>query len=95
MLQLDEKMDGTTLLADGNPNLLKVDFVVTDAEENLSGNDEMASVFRWQSIQSINEGRFNTSFYESIRQALINDGVNPRNRKNNVIYTIYLNTCNL
>lgn len=95
MLQLDEKMDGTTLLADGNPNLLKVDFVVTDAEENLSGNDDMAGMFKWQSIQSVNEGRFNTSFYESIRQALINDGVNPRNRKNNVIYTIYLNTCNL
>lgn len=95
MLQLDEKMDGSTLLADGNPNLLKVDFIVTDAVENLSGNSDIASSMQWKSIQAANEGRVNTSLYESIRQALIDENTNPKNQKNNVIYTIYLNTCNL
>ncbi len=95
MLHLDEKMDGSTLLADGNPNLLKVDFIVSDAVENLSGNDEFASMLKWESIQASNAGKLNTSLYESIRQALINSAVNPKNSKNNVIYTVYLNTCNL
>lgn len=95
MLQLDEKMDGSTLLADGYPNLLKVDFVVSDAKENLTDNEEINRMFQWQSIQAANAGKLNTSLYESIRQALISDGSNPKSQKNNVIYTIYLNTCNL
>lgn len=95
MLMLDERMDGSTLLADGNPNLLKVDFVVTDAKETISSNEEMNRMFKWQSIQAANAGKMNTSLYESIRQALINESLNPKNQKNNVIYTVYLNTCNL
>ena len=95
MLYLDTDMDGTTLLTDGRPNLLKVDFIIDEAEENFTDNDDINKNFKWQSIQAANAGKYNTSLYESIRQALIDKKNNPAKGKDPVVYTIYLNTCNL
>ena len=77
------------------PNLLKVDIVAGEAEENISGNEEMGECFRWQSISGAQSGKYNTSIYESIRQVLLDPSMNPVNRGEDVLYTIYMSTYSL
>ena len=90
VIRLNPQFDGSTLSV-GMPNLLKVDLVMKDVAENFTGNDELNRNFKWQSISARNQGRDNTSIYESIRQVLMDPSVNPV-KKGGVIYTFYLNT---
>lgn len=90
-LDKDNQYDGL----DSYPNLLKVDIVAGEAEENISGNEEMGECFRWQSISGAQSGKYNTSIYESIRQVLLDPSMNPVNRGEDVLYTIYMSTYSL
>lgn len=91
VLRLDPDFDGSTLSSTG-PNLLKVDLVVKKSEENFYSNPTVSQNFRWVSISSRNQGRDNTSLYESIRQILIDPQMLPENNSENIVYTLYLNT---
>ena len=91
IIRLAPDFDGSTLSTD-YPNLLRVDLVVKKTEENFYSNPTINQNFKWVSISSRNQGRENTSIYESIRQVLIDPQMFPENNSNNRIYTFYLNT---
>lgn len=91
VLRLDPEFDGSTLSAI-TPNLLRVDLVVKSSKENFTENADINQNFRWRSISARNDGKDNTSLYESIRQVLIDPSVSPEKKNSNLIYTLYLNT---
>lgn len=62
------------------------------AVRNKGSNPTVSQNFRWVSISSRNQGRDNTSLYESIRQILIDPQMLPENNSENIVYTLYLNT---
>lgn len=78
---------------DSQPNLLKVDIVANNITENFTQNNKSNAQFQWKSISRSQSGLYNTSFYESIRQVLLDPNANPLNdSKSNVLYTIYIST---
>lgn len=88
ILKLSSGFDGRDL-STKEPKLLRVDFVVVEAENNFSYNAEVNSAFKWASI---NRGHGeNTSVYESISQVLQSPSFNPQNRET-VLYTVYIST---
>lgn len=93
VLKLDDDFDGEGL-SDEHPNLLKIDFVVTEAKNNFTRNDDLNYAFKWKSISAAQGHAENTSLYESISQVLQNPKFNPQKREI-VLYTIYLSTYNL
>ncbi len=93
-LKLKEDFDGAGELSYDYPNLLKVDFVVTEAENNFSHNEDINYAFRWNSISAAQGHAENTSLYESISQVLQSPKFNPEKREV-VLYTVYLSTYSL
>ena len=94
VLKLKEGFDGAGDLSYDHPNLLKVDFVVTDAENNFTRNEDVNSAFRWKSISAAQNHSENTSLYESISLVLQNPKLNPKKREV-VLYTVYISTYGL
>ena len=94
VLKLKSGFDGAGDLSYDHPNLLKVDFVVTDAENNFTHNYDLNSAFKWKSISAAQGHAENTSLYESISLVLQNPKLNPKKR-DVVLYTVYISTCNL
>lgn len=92
VLKLKEGFDGAGDLSYDHPNLLKVDFVVTDAENNFTRNEDVNLAFRWESISK--DCLENTSLYESISQVLQSPKLNPKKREV-VLYTVYISTYGL
>lgn len=91
ILRLDPDFDGSSLKADV-PNLLKVDFVLKKSAENFSQNEAVNRNFQWVSISSRNDGKNNTSLFQSINQLLLDPTLNPSSREDAIIYTIYIST---
>lgn len=95
VLKLDDDFDGVgDALSYEYPNLLRVDFVVTEAENNFSYNEEVASAFKWSSISAAQRHAENTSLYESISLVLKDPKLNPEKR-GLVLYSVYLSTMSL
>ncbi len=94
VLKLKSGFDGAGGLSYDHPNLLKVDFVVTEAENNFTNNDEVNNAFKWKSISAVQGHAENTSLYESISLVLQNPKFNPKKREV-VLYTVYLSTYGL
>ena len=94
VLKLKEGFDGAGDLSYDHPNLLKVDFVVTDAENNFTRNEDVNSAFIWKSISAAQNHSENTSLYESISLVLQNPKLNPKKREV-VLYTVYISTYGL
>ena len=89
VLKLDDDFYET--LSDEHENVLRVDFVVDEAVDNFTRNDELNSGFKWTSIARSNSHALNTSVYQSISQVVSEPSMNPgRNKK--VIATVYLYT---
>lgn len=89
VLKLDEEFYET--LSDEHENVLRVDFVVDEAVDNFTRNDELNCGFKWASIARSNGHALNTSVYQSISQVVSEPSMNPgRNKK--VIATVYLYT---
>lgn len=78
-------------LSTQTPNLLKVDFVITEASDNFSDKDEFNAAFKWNSISAAQGHAPNTSIYESISQVIKDPYFNPA-RNEAVIYTVYIST---
>lgn len=93
VLKLKSDFDGGNLSYD-HPNLLRVDFVVSDAKNNFTRNDDLREAFVWKSISAAQGNAENTSLYESISQVLQNPKLNPKKREV-VLYSVYLSTYNL
>jgi hypothetical protein len=93
VLKLKSDFDGGSLSYD-HPNLLRVDFVVTDAKNDFTNNDDLRGAFVWKSISAAQGHAENTSLYESISQVLQNPKLNPKKREV-VLYSVYLSTYNL
>ncbi len=93
-LKLNDDFDGAGELSYDFPNLLKVDFVVTEAKNNFTRNEDLNSAFRWNSISAAQGHAENTSLYESISQVLQSPKLNPQKREV-VLYTVYLSTASL
>lgn len=93
VLTLKNNFDGVgnTLSSDW-PNLLKVDFVVSQVSDNFSSNEDLYSAFQWRSISSFQGGAMNTSIFESISQVLKDPDMSPINKDSAIIYTVYLST---
>lgn len=95
VLCLDKDFDGVgDALSDEVPNLLKVDFVVAEAEDNFSSNAELCAAYKWNSISAAHADAQNTSIFESISQVIKDPQMNPETR-HKVIYTVYLSTARL
>ncbi len=94
VLKLKSNFDGAGDLSYEHGNLLRVDFVVTEAKNNFTGNDDLNNAFKWKSISAAQGHAENTSLYESISQVLQNPKFNPKKREV-VLYTVYLNTYSL
>lgn len=94
VLKLKSDFDGAGDLSPEHPNLLKIDFVVTDAENNFTRNEDLNSAFKWSSISAAQGHAENTSLYESISQVLQSPKFNPKKR-GVVLYTVYLSTYSL
>lgn len=93
VLCLDDNFDGVgNALSAELPNLLKVDFVVDEAENNFSGNDEFCKSFKWNSISAAQNYAQNTSMYESINQVIQDPHMKPAGK---VIYSLYISTSKL
>lgn len=88
VLKIHKNFDGMDL-ANDHMNLLKVDFVIDEAKDNFSNNDDLNRGFQWTSISSASNHALNTSLYQSIRQVLSQPAMNPAKRKE-VIYTVYI-----
>ena len=93
VLKLKSDFDGGSLSYD-HPNLLRVDFVVSDAKNDFTNNDDLRGAFVWKSISAAQGHAENTSLYESISQVLQNPKLNPKKREV-VLYSVYLSTYNL
>lgn len=92
VLCIDEDFDGIgDALSTETPNLLKVDFVITEASDNFSVNPELNYAYKWASISAAQGHAENTSIYESISQVIKDPYFNPA-RNEAVIYTVYLST---
>lgn len=92
VLCIDEDFDGIgDALSTETPNLLKVDFVITEASDNFSDKDEFNAAFKWNSISAAQGYAPNTSVYESISQVIKDPYFNPA-RNEAVIYTVYIST---
>ena len=94
VLKLDSDFDGAGDLSYDYPNLLRIDFVVTEAENNFTQNEDLNSAFRWKSISAAQGHAENTSLYESISLVLEKPQFNPQKR-GVVLYTVYLSTYSL
>lgn len=95
VLCLDDDFDGFgDELSAETPNLLKVDFVITEASDNFSGNSDLNYNYRWNSISAAQGHAENTSIYESISQVIKDPSMNPA-KKGAVIYTVYISTASL
>ena len=90
VLCIDEDFDGDALSTE-TPNLLKVDFVITEASDNFSDKEEFNAAFKWNSISAAQGYAPNTSIYESISQVIKDPYFNPA-RNEAVIYTLYIST---
>ena len=78
-------------LAQDHDNLFKIDFVIVDAQDNFSDNEDINTGFVWNSIARSNNNAKNTSLYQSISQVLREPKMNPK-KDRKVIYTVYLKT---
>ena len=95
VLKLDDDFDGVgDALSSETPNLLKVDFVIDEAEDNFSGNEELNAAYKWNSISAAQGHSMNTSVYESIAQVIRDPQMNPSG-KGKVIYTIYISSARI
>ncbi len=94
VMKLHPDFDGYGDLSAEHPNLLKVDFVITEAENNFTKNEDLSEAFTWNSISAANGHAKNTSLYESISQILKSSKNNPAKRKV-VLYTVYISTYNI
>ena len=94
VLKLKSGFDGVGGLSYDHPNLLKIDFVVTEAENNFTHNENLNYAFKWKSISAAQGHAENTSLYESVSQVLQNPKFNPKKREV-VLYTVYLSTYSL
>ena len=95
VLELSKNFDGIgDRLSDEHPNLLRVDFVVSEAKDNFSGNDGLNSSFKWMSMSRMHQNMLNTSIYQSISQTISDPKMNPATEKS-VIYTVYINTASI
>lgn len=93
VLKLAEDFDRHSHL-DANlnsPNLLRVDFVVEEAEDNFSNNPDINSSFTWSSISSASGYNPNTSMYESVSLVVKDPKVNPE-KTHLVVSTIFINS---
>ena len=89
VLKLDD--DFYEDLSVDHENVLRVDFVVDEAEDNFTRNEDLNRGFKWTSIARSNGHAPNTSVYQSISQVVSEPSMNPgRNKK--VIATVYLYT---
>lgn len=89
VLKLDDEYFDA--LSSEHENILRVDFVVDEAVDNFTRNEELNCGFKWTSIARSNGNALNTSIYQSISQVVSEPSMNPaRNKK--VIATIYLYT---
>lgn len=68
-------------------NLLKIDFVISDCDNNFTGKNKAQDIFTFPSIDK--PGKMNTSLVASIQNALANSKVNGM-MKDQVIYTVYV-----
>ncbi|MGM9763132.1 MAG: hypothetical protein ACI3ZQ_03820 [Candidatus Cryptobacteroides sp.] len=94
-LCLDREFDGVgNALSAEYPNLLKVDFVISEASDNFSNNPELCAAYKWNSISAAQGHAENTSIYESISQVIKDPQMNPAHN-GKVIYTMYLSTFKL
>lgn len=75
------------------PKLLRVD-IVADKAETLFGKDtDVYNTLSWESISKAAAGKRNNSFFESVKQAVINDKtINPAAPGRNVVTTFYIVT---
>ena len=94
VLKLEDDFDGVGGLSFEHPNLLRVDFVVTEAKNNFTRNDDLNYAFKWKSISAAQGHAENTSLYESISLVLQNPKLNPKKREM-VLYTVYISTYSL
>lgn len=93
VLCLDDDFDGVgDALSAEFPNLLKVDFVIEEAENNFSANAELSSSFKWNSISAAQNYALNTSVYESINQVIQDPQMSPVGK---VVYSLYISTSKL
>ena len=92
VLKLKSGFDGGDLSYE-HPNLLRVDFVVTEAKNNFTRNSDVNEAFIWKSISAAQGHADNTSLYESISQVLHDPKMNPE-RREVVLYSLYLSTTN-
>lgn len=96
VLVLKNDFDGVgDTLSSEEPNLLKVDIVVKEVEDQFSFNSDLNNAFKWTSISAAQKGATNTSIYESISQVLKDPEMSPVGKPSAVIYTFYINTCNI
>lgn len=95
VLCLDDDFDGVgNRLSDETPNLLKVDFVIDEAEDNFTSNPALCDAYKWNSISAAQNHALNTSIYESISQVIKDPQMNPQG-KGKIIYTVYISTSKL
>lgn len=75
------------------PSLLKVDIVVDDAKALTEKNTGVYETLSWDSISKAAQGGRNNSFFESVKQAVINDkSISPEAEGRNVVATFYVFT---
>lgn len=74
-------------------SLLKVEILADDAKEMTEKNDPLYETLSWESISKAANGGRNNSFFESVKQALINDKtINPSADGRNVVASFYIYT---
>ena len=73
-------------------NLLKVDIVIKKAENNFDEKNSEFDIFKFVSIDQRTNGMVNESIYQSIRNTLQDESINPQKVNNGIIYTIYIKT---
>ena len=69
-------------------NLFKVDIVISRAKDNFTERKQEFNVFKFTSI----DGNQNESIYQSIKNTLEVDGINPKKVNKGILYTIYIKT---
>jgi len=69
-------------------NLIKVDIVISQAKDNFNEKKEDFNVFKFNSI----DGNQNESIYQSIKNTLEDESINPKKVNKGILYTIYIKT---
>lgn len=89
VLEFDKSYYPGAVFSDKGPWAFKIDFVVDEAADHFSRNEDINRGFQWNSISAAQNHALNTSFYQSVSLTLKDPGVDP-GIKQEVISTIYL-----